>query len=145
MRKLILSLGLAAVCTTSLVAIVPAATAAESGTQASVCVTLWQTAGCNDGARAFSGNDSTSVGNKWSNGHSVNDEANSGRNNCSHWFHMYKDANYNGQSYSLQPASVDSEFGNNSFSNKASSLNGFQGSCPPGGAASWHPQAACGT
>lgn len=125
MRKLTLSLGLAAVCATSLIAVAPAATASESGTQASACVTLWQTAGYNDGSRAFSGNDSNFVGNNWSNGQASNDDANSGRNNCGFWIHMYKDSNYNGTSYSLQPTSADSDFGNNSFSNKATSLNGF--------------------
>ncbi|MCW5252013.1 peptidase inhibitor family I36 protein [Streptomyces sp. SHP 1-2] len=125
MRKLTLSLGLAAVCATSLVAVAPAATAAESGTQAAACITLWQTAGYKDGSRTFSGNDSNFSDNKWSSGSPMNDDANSGKNNCSHWVHMYADSNYNGQSYSLQPTSSDSDFGNNNFSNKASSLNGF--------------------
>ncbi|MFI0730546.1 hypothetical protein ACH4S9_16355 [Streptomyces sp. NPDC021225] len=81
MRKLTLSLSLAAVCATSLIAIAPAATASESGAQAS-CVTLWQAAGDKDESRAFSGNDSNFVGNNWSSGTAMNDDANSGKNNC---------------------------------------------------------------
>ncbi|QEV21071.1 peptidase inhibitor family I36 protein [Streptomyces alboniger] len=125
MRKLTLSLGLAAVCATSLVAIAPAATAAESGPQAAACFTLWDTNGFRDGSRAFSGNDKTFSGDKWSSGSAMNDDANAAKNRCGHWVHLHQDVNYQGQSYGLKPHSEDSDFENNNFANKASSLNGF--------------------
>ncbi|MFI5621274.1 hypothetical protein [Streptomyces sp. NPDC051567] len=124
MRKIALSLGLAAVTGASLFVISPAATAAESGTQAA-CFTLWQTANYNDGSRTFSANDANFNNNNWSNGQSSNDDANSARNRCSHRVFLYADAGYSGQSYYLQANSNDGDFGNNAFSNKASSLNGF--------------------
>ncbi|WP_371791344.1 hypothetical protein OG285_16105 [Streptomyces sp. NBC_01471] len=125
MRKIALSVGLAAVATAGLIAASPAATAAEAGTQATACFTLWQTAGYNDGSRSFSGNDNDFGNNNWSNGKKSNDDANSGKNACSHRVYLYANSNYGGQSYYLQANSSDSDFGNNSFSNKASSLNGF--------------------
>ncbi|MEU6013638.1 hypothetical protein ABZ826_06080 [Streptomyces sp. NPDC047515] len=88
-------------------------------------MTLWDTHGYEGGSRAFSGNDNDFSNNNWSNGKKMNDAANAGKNNCGFWIHMYADAYYKGQGYSLKPNSSDSDFGNNSFSNKASSLNGF--------------------
>ncbi|MFJ2826471.1 hypothetical protein ACIPC1_02465 [Streptomyces sp. NPDC087263] len=124
MRKLALSLGLAAVCGTALIAVAPVATASETGAQAA-CFTLWDTAGYKDGSRVFSGNDSDFSNNNWSSGKSSNNSANSGKNACSHNVYMYAETSYAGQSYYLQDNSVDSDFGNNGFSNTAESLNGF--------------------
>ncbi|MEU8984692.1 hypothetical protein [Streptomyces sp. NPDC048309] len=125
MRKIALSLGLAAVCGASLIAVAPVATASEAGAQAAACFTLWDTHGFEGGSRTFSGNDADFSNNVWSNGKKMNDAANAGKNNCGHRVDMYADAYYKKQSYGLQKNSEDADFANNSFSNKASSLNGF--------------------
>lgn len=124
MRKIALSLGLAAACATSVVAIAPAAVASESTAQAA-CYTLWDTHGYEGGSRTFSGNDSDFRNNNWSNGVASNNAANAAKNRCGFRVHMYDGTGYAGQAYSIQANSSDSDFANNAFSNKASSLNGF--------------------
>ncbi|MEW2070985.1 hypothetical protein [Streptomyces sp. NPDC007346] len=124
MRKIALSLGLAAASATSIIAMAPAAGASEPVAQAA-CFTLWDTHGFNGGSRAFSANDADFRNNNWSNGLASNNAANAAKNRCSFRVHMYDGLNYAGQAYSIQGNSEDSDFGNNAFSNKASSLNGF--------------------
>lgn len=124
MRKIALSLGLAAACATSIVAMAPAAVASESVAQAA-CFTLWDTHGYEGGSRTFSQNDGNFGNNDFSNGRASNNAANAAKNNCGFRVHLYDGTGYAGQAYSIQGNSNDSDFGNNNFSNKASSLNGF--------------------
>ncbi|CAL9436260.1 peptidase inhibitor family I36 protein [Streptomyces sp. NPDC058947] len=120
MRKLSVSLGALALCAGA-VALAPAATAADTGIQAPYFV-LYQHDDYAGNYANFSGSDKE-LNNKYWGGTTqvMNNGASSMRNFTGSYVGLWdRGTSCSGSSYTAKPNSVDSDFSNNEFDNKAS-------------------------
>ncbi|MFB7495338.1 peptidase inhibitor family I36 protein [Streptomyces sp. NPDC056161] len=120
-HKLGVALGALALCAVGAIATAPTASAAEAGTQATYFV-LYQHDNYGGNYANFSGSD-VELNNKYWGGTTqvMNNGASSMRNFTSSYVGLWdKGTACSGASYTAKPNSVDSDFSNNSFDNKAS-------------------------
>ncbi|MEV7344250.1 peptidase inhibitor family I36 protein [Streptomyces sp. NPDC093544] len=121
-RKLGVAIGIAALCAGGAFSMTGTASAAESGTQATYFV-LYEDDNYGGRYANFSGSD-VELNNKYWSGSTSAFAQNGGssmRNNTGYSIGLWDvGTSCSGASYSVQPNSVDADFSNNSFDNKAS-------------------------
>ncbi|MEU6118641.1 peptidase inhibitor family I36 protein [Streptomyces sp. NPDC047117] len=121
-RMLLTALGSAALLGAAALA-APAASAADAGVQATY-FTIYQHDNYGGGWCNFTGDDSSLANNYWTNASGAcNDGASSMKNRTSHDVVLYQTSGYAGDNYFAKKNSVDGDFSNNSFDNKASSVD----------------------
>ena len=120
-RKLAASLGVLAISAATVFGVASSASATESGLQASYFV-LYQHDDYKGMHANFSGSDRELNNKYWAGTHQVmQNGASSMRNNTGSYVGMWDlGSACSGKSYTAKPHSVDSDFSNNGFDNKAS-------------------------
>ncbi|MEV6291111.1 peptidase inhibitor family I36 protein [Streptomyces sp. NPDC004059] len=120
-RKLGVALGALAMCAAGAIMTAPAASAAPTGAQASYFV-LYEHDDYKGHHANFSGTDRELNNKYWAGTHQVmQNGASSMRNDTGSFVGMWDNgSSCTGKSYTAKPHSVDSDFSNNGFDNKAS-------------------------